>query len=479
MRTAKKLIALILTAVMLICSLSGCGSDAVKVKLDPANPTIITIWHYYNGAVMTAFEQLMKEFNETIGVTEGIIVQGSSMGNVSDLQAAVLASAKKEVGSQDIPNIFASYADTAYAAEQMGILADIGQYFSQTELNEYIDAYIDEGRIGNNNELKIFPIAKSTEILMVNETDWKPFAEKYGHDHSKLATPEGIAAIAKDYYEYTGGKAFFGRDAVANMFVIGAVQLNAEIIKVNKGDVTINVDKAAMRRIWDTYYLPYISGYFLSAGRYRSDDTKVGDLIAYVGSTSSAMYFPAEVTKNDTTYPVEAVILPAPVFEGGKSIMVQQGAGMTVTKSTPEKEYASAVFLKWFTDIDSNIQFSALSGYMPVKKEANNYDLFMSVVAENEIPQDDISKRTLEVAFEAVNNSLMYTSKAYSGGMDARAILNDMLQKKADGDRITVVENISSGMSHADAVAQFSTEENFENWYNDLNTQMQATAAAE
>jgi len=479
MKTAKKLIALILTAVMLICSLSGCGSDAVKVKLDPANPTIITIWHYYNGAVMTAFDQLMKDFNDTVGVTEGIIVQGSSMGNVSDLQAAVLASAKKEVGSQDMPNIFASYADTAYAAEQMGILADIGKYFSQAELNEYIAAYIDEGRIGNNNELKIFPIAKSTEILMVNETDWKPFAAEYGYEHSNLSTPEGIAEVAKSYYEWTGGKAFFGRDAIANMFIIGAMQLNAEIINVEKGEVTINIDKDAMRRIWDTYYLPYISGYFLSAGRYRSDDTKVGDLIAYVGSTSSAMYFPAEVTANDTTYPVEAVILPAPVFEGGKSVMVQQGAGMAVTQSTPEKEYASAVFLKWFTDIDSNIQFSALSGYMPVKKGANNYDLFMSVVTENEIPQDDISKNTLEVAFDAVNKSQMYTSKAYGGGMDARAILNDLLQQKADGDRITVSENISAGMSHADAVAQFSTDENFEAWYADLNTQMQATAEVE
>ena len=479
MKTAKKLIALILTAVMLICSLSGCGSDAVKVKLDPANPTVITIWHYYNGAVMTAFDQLMKDFNDTVGVTEGIIVQGSSMGNVSDLQAAVLASAKKEVGSQDMPNIFASYADTAYAAEQMGILADIGKYFSQAELNEYIAAYIDEGRIGNNNELKIFPIAKSTEILMVNETDWKPFAAEYGYEHSNLSTPEGIAEVAKSYYEWTGGKAFFGRDAMANMFVIGAMQLNAEIINVDKGEVTINIDKDAMRRMWDTYYLPYISGYFLSAGRYRSDDTKVGDLISYVGSTSSAMYFPAEVTANDTTYPVEAVILPAPVFEGGKSVMVQQGAGMAVTQSTSEKEYASAVFLKWFTDIDSNIQFSALSGYMPVKKEANNYDLFMSVVTENEIPQDDISKNTLEVAFDAVNSSLMYTSKAYGGGMDARAILNDLLQSKADSDRITVSENISAGMSHADAVAQFSTDENFEAWYADLNTQMQATAEVE
>ena len=201
MKNAQKLIAILLVAFLLVSSLFGCSSSSSATKLDPKTPTTITVWHYYNGAVMTAFDQMLKEFNETIGLEEGVIVQGSSMGNVSDLQAAVLASAKKEVGSQDMPNIFASYADTAYAAEQMGILADLDQYFTAAELDEYIAAYIDEGRIGNNNELKIFPIAKSTEILMINETDWAPFAADCGYSHDDLATPEKLAVVAKDYYE--------------------------------------------------------------------------------------------------------------------------------------------------------------------------------------------------------------------------------------------------------------------------------------
>ena len=484
MNITKKLLSAALSVFLLAGLISGCSSDDSAVKLNPKNPVTITVWHYYNGAVMTAFDELVKEFNESVGVKEGIIIEGNSMGNVSELQAAVLSSAKKEVGSQEMPCIFASYADTAYAAEQLGILADLDTYFSQQELEEYIPAYIDEGRIGNNNELKIFPIAKSTEILMINETDWHPFVADCGYTYDDLATPEGVAVVAKAYYEWTDaktpdiendGKAFFGRDAVANMFFIGAKQLDVEIIKVDKGVAAINVDKQAMRRIWDTYYLPYVSGYFLSAGRYRSDDTKVGDLIAYLGSTSSAMYFPTDVTVDGNTYPIDAAILPPLVFEGGKSVMVQQGAGMAVTKSTTEKEYASAMFLKWFTDTEYNIKFSALSGYMPVKKAANDYDAFMSVVSENQIPQDEISKRTLEVAFEAVNKSEMYTGKAFGGGMDARAILNDFLQEKANADRQTVLDLIDSGTSYEAAVAQFDTDENFEEWYAELDRRMQAT----
>ena len=229
-----------------------------------------------------------------------------------------------------MPNIFASYADTAYAAEQMDIPADLDQYFTKEELDEYIAAYIDEGRIGNNNELKIFPIAKSTEILMINKTDWTPFAAEGGFSYDDMATPEKIAVTAKAYYEWTDaktpdiandGKSLYGRDAMANMFIIGALQLSGtEIINVNAGDVTITVDKNAMRKIWDMYYIPYISGYFLSAGRYRRDDTKVGNIISYVGSTSSATYFPSEVTVDGGSYPIDVAIFPAPVLRAAEML---------------------------------------------------------------------------------------------------------------------------------------------------------------
>ena len=483
-----RFVTLLLTAAMVL-GLFGCDTSKKNaVKLDPKNPITITVWHYYNGAVMNAFDQQVKAFNETVGLEQGIIIQGSGMGNVSELQSAVLAAARKDVGSREMPNIFASYADTAYAAERMGILADLGQQFSEEELAEYMPGYIEEGRIGDHNELRIFPIAKSTEIFMLNETDWQPFAADTGYTHADLATPESLAEVAKAYYEWTDaktpdiandGKAFYGRDAVANMFVIGAKQLGAPIITVDGGTATVVADKGAMRRIWDTYYLPYVSGYFLSAGRYRSDDTKVGEIAAYVGSTSSAMYFPAEVTAGDSTYPVEATILPSPVFVGGAKVMVQQGAGMAVTKSTPEAEYASALFLKWFTDTNVNIQFAAQSGYMPVKKAANDYNAFMAIVAEHGITQDEISRRTLEVAFEAVNKSELYTSRAFNGGTQARSILENLLQNKAVEDRAAVVALLESGSTLDAALTNYDNDTNFEAWYSALSSALAATLDVE
>ena len=54
-----------------------------------------------------------------------------------------------------------------------------------------------------------------------------------------------------------------------------------------------------MRTLWDNYYVPFIKGYFSASGRFHSDDVKTGNIIAYVGSSSSATFFPTQVIADD------------------------------------------------------------------------------------------------------------------------------------------------------------------------------------
>ena len=187
-------------------------------------------------------------------------------------------------------------------------------WFSEEELSEYLDAYIEEGRMGSDQALTLFPTAKSTEVMTVNMTDWEPFANDTGAVLEDLSSWEGVAETAETYYEWTDaktdtpddGKALFGMDAFANFVLTGLHQLGADPFQVKDGTVELNMDKEAMRRIWDVYYVPYISGYYAEYGRFRSDDMKTGDLIASVGSSSGASYMPTEVTVGDAEpYPIE------------------------------------------------------------------------------------------------------------------------------------------------------------------------------
>jgi multiple sugar transport system substrate-binding protein len=85
----------------------------------------LEIGHYYNGVQKTAFDHMVQEFNETIGLKKGIIVEAFSQGNISDLTEKVVDAANKKVGAEDIPDIFAAYADTAYVVNQLGLVAEL------------------------------------------------------------------------------------------------------------------------------------------------------------------------------------------------------------------------------------------------------------------------------------------------------------------------------------------------------------------
>ena len=104
-------------------------------------------------------------------------------------------------------------------------------------------------------------------------------------------------------------------------------------------------------------------------GKFRSDDVKTGDILAYTGSCASSMYFPDQVVTDDgTAMPLIVVVMQPPVLEGGEQINVQQGAGMAVTKSDAKHEYAACEFLKWFTRKENNLRYVCESAYLPVRK---------------------------------------------------------------------------------------------------------------
>lgn len=459
---------------------AGSGAESsVKVKLDPQNPVSIEIWHYYNGPQKTAFDALIAEFNETVGLEQGVVVEAFSQGSINELRDKVVESAEKRVGANPMPDIFAAYADTAYQVDKMGMVAPLDKYLTKEEIAAYVPGYIAEGRLDAEGNLKIFPIAKSTEVFMLNATDWNKFSEATGAGLDRLATIEGVTQVAKAYYEWSGGRSFFGRDAIANYMLIGALQLGEEIFSVEGGRLTIHNDKEIMRRLWDNLYVPHINGWFGAYGRFRSDDIKTGSIIALVGSTSGSAYFPGAVNINDTeSYPIESLVLPAPEFAGGGAYAVQQGAGMVVASSDEKHEYAAVLFLKWFTETRRNIEFSISSGYLPVKTEANSKALIESALqSESASTYAENLKKTLPVAVDMIAGNTMYTSKAFKGGTEARAVLEDSMMNKAKEDLAAMESLISQGLSRADAVARFDTDENFEAWFSAFDKELREAAA--
>lgn len=472
----KRIITVLAGSAMLAGLLTGCGAEPGIGKSE--EPVNLTVWTYYNGEQLDAFNALVDSFNESVGKEKNIVVESSSQGSVNDLESNVMDAAEEKVGAADMPNIFSAYADTAYKLDQAGQVVDLSDYLTDEEKSEYIDAYLKEGDFSGDGSIKIFPVAKSTELLFLNKTDWDKFAEATGADESDLETVEDLVETSEKYYNWTDeqteepddGKALFGRDAMANYMFVGARQLGGNLFEVKDGKMTLNFDKEIVRKLWDNYYVPYVKGYFAASGRFRSDDIKTGNILAYVGATSSATFFPTQVMTSDTeSHDIELEVLTPPEFEGGKKVAVQQGAGMVVTKTDEEQMYASVQFLKWFTEDERNIQFSVASGYLPVTKTANDIDKIektTNLTGDNELP-------IVKIAIDTVNNNTLYTTKAFETGTDARNILEYSMQDKATADRKTVEKNLKKGQSLDEAAKDFVSDSNFDTWYNTTKAELE------
>lgn len=478
-KNEKKLMRITIIFLMCMFVITGCSSiNQNKYGLDKNNPVSVKIWHYYNGVQKIEFDKMVEEFNNTVGKDKGIIVEAFNQGSINELTEKVLDTANKKVGTGKLPDAFTAYPDTAYEIDKMGLAADFNKYLTVDEIKGYIESYIDEGKLNNENELKIFPIAKSTEILMVNKTDWDKFQKETKADIKDFETWEGIANLAKQYYDWTDskteklndGNAFFGRDAMANYMIIGSKQLGKEIFEVHSGKVSINVDEKVMRKLWDNFYIPYINGYYASYGRFRSDDAKTGHIIAFVGSTAGAEYFPDSVITNDEkSYDIEPMILPVPKFKEGEGYVAQQGAGMVVIKSDPKHEFALTEFLKWFTEADRNIKFAIKAGYLPVKKEANNKEIIISKMKEsNSVEVNPKSKEAILTAMDQEKYYEFYNNKAFEGGNKVRSILEKSMIDKAKADRELIKKQLDSGISKTEVMKKYETEENFKKWLEDF-----------
>ncbi len=349
--------------------LSGCSS----IDTD-ANPVILTLWHNYGGQLKETMDEMIDQFNETVGHEEGILINVTSISGSATIHEKLVMAASGEPGAPPLPDIATAYPKTAFFLAEKELLVNLDQYFTATELSAYVPQFLQEGRLEDGG-LYVFPIAKSTEVLFVNATIFNRFAEATGAKLADLLTFEGIARTAAAYYEWSDrqtpaandGKIFFMPDSLFNYSLIGCKQLGAELFPNGTADLST----PQYYRVWESFYKPAVLGHAAIFNGYATDLAKTGDIVCSTGSTAGVSFFSPMVTYADnTSEPAELAILPYPVFEGGKKVALQRGAGMCVIKSTEQREQAAAIFLKWFTSPENNLYFVSQTGYLPVTLEA-------------------------------------------------------------------------------------------------------------
>lgn len=449
---------------------AGC-TPREKTVPDPKNPTVITVWHAYNAFAKTVFDKKVTEFNETVGMEQGIVVDTYGYGSSEELDEALFYSANNMIGSEPLPNICSVYPDSAYRLDQLAPLVALDQYFSAEELSEYRTEFLEEGIWGDGASPKLVPVSKSTELLYLNKTDWESFSAQTGVSEEALKTWEGLLMAAGEYYRWSGGQAFLGINSYNNFAVLSAVQLGEDPFSVKEGKPVFSYSRETARKAWDHYYVPHIKGWYKS-NVYNQDGIKSGNLLAYIGSSGGAGYFPDKVIVDENQgYPIECGVYAYPTFEGAPKYMTQRGADMGIFSSDPLHEYASAEFLKWFTDPQQNVKFTGAIGYIPVENEAlSSIPELIKWVQDSD--NSDAVKKSVTAAVEAMERGKFYIKKTFPNSYEADALFDGSLDSKIALDLDELHMRTEKGESREAVIEELLHEDNFNNWYSDLMLEM-------
>lgn len=387
--------AAILAVLAALLMLTACGKSRKA-------PITLTVWHVYGGQTDSPLNDLIDEFNRTVGAEKGIQLQVTVVSNTNNIHNAVLRAANGEPGAAELPDLFISYPKTVLAMPDPGILVDFRDYFTGEELSAYIPAFLEEGEI--DGRLVVFPVAKSTEILFVNKTLFDRYAAGTGATLEQLDTWEGLFEMAKQYHEWSDaqtpdtpgdGKAFFVHDYHFNYFQVGVEALGGDFFDGNR-----IVWDGAFEQAWEPYADAAVRGGVWLQEGYATEPLRTGEIIASVASSASILYYEDIVTYPDNrSEPIEVIARPVPCFEDGGRLVMQRGAGFCAVKSTPEREQAAAEFLKWLTEPENNVRFVTSVGYMPVTEAA--FDLLPEAIEKLTDPK----YRSLYEAFVETQDS--------------------------------------------------------------------------
>ncbi len=354
----KKLITALL--VLIAAIMTGCG----QAQLNPEKPVTLTIWHVYGNQTNSPFNDTVERFNATEGKAKGVIVKVASVSSSNVIDKALLAAAKNEPGAAPLPNMFTAYPRLIPQLQDKLLAWD--KYLTKEELAVYQPDFLAEGY--QDKQLFVLPVAKSTELLFVNQTHFDRFAAATGANKEDLGDYDKLFALCRSYYAWSGGKNMCQLDDFYNYYLTAMAQLGDDLYK----DGEPNLASDSFKRIFRAAATPAIAGGLAIEKGYAADAWKTADLISNVGSTAAILYMRDYVTYPDNTR--ENIITnyyPCPVFSDGKVTLLQRGVGLFAIKSKDEREnLAAAVFGKWLGQREQNADFATHAGYLPTNKQA-------------------------------------------------------------------------------------------------------------
>ena len=404
----KRMLALLVLSA-LILSLAGCGE---KSLLKEDEPVTLNFWHVYGEQSGSPMDLLVQEFNRTVGQERGVRVQVTGLSSASKIGGYLKEAQSGGKDVQEMPDLFTCHIGDATALGEEN-LVDWRDWFSSGELSDFVPGFLEDGT-AEDGALLLFPVSKSTQLLMCNGSGFARFSAATGVRYEDLATWEGFYESAGKFFDWSGGEPFCALD-----YPIRSVELCA--MERGSGDLYTeggwyDTDNEIFRESWMQFARALAQGHVVVSDLYSNTQVMTGDVLSGLGSSAAILYYNNTVTYRDGTQePMDLHVLPMPMSKGHDALMTQAGVGLCSYKTTEQKAEAAALFVRWLTESERNLDFVAQTGYMPVRSGA-----FDAIEGYDSFPEPVASYRQLYAALKTMREDYTPVSEPRFAGYYAR-----------------------------------------------------------
>lgn len=406
----KKMLSLLLATVLGATALVGCGSkgeagDASTPEEGKGNevtalatkveePVEITFWHAMSGANEEAMQKITDDF---MAQNKNITVKLENQGKYTDLFDKLMASAK----SDQLPTIAQVYSNRLSWYISKELVEDLTPYmndketgFEEADFKDIPEMFFSDG-VWDGKQYAM-PFNKSQMVLYYNVEmfkdagievpttweEWAAAAEKLTVDENGDGEPEVYGCVFANN---------LSTDIAPWLKQAGGATMNEE---TNELYFDTPETKEAIEFLNSMMQA--------KTARLAGDDSNAnvplqdGRAAMCVASTSALPYI-EEGTLEDIT--IDAAALP-----GHKTNdQLYYGTNVTVfnTSSDVQKQ-AAWEYIKFLTNTENTAYFAAQTGYIPVRKSAQEDPVFKAVLDEKPIKQ--LSFDCMDRGFQGTRN---------------------------------------------------------------------------
>ena len=350
----------------------GCGkpssdfSEPQVVDLEQIDPRgqEVVYWYQHTRERERELEEMISQFNNSNPYD--ILVKGEFAGSYKDIYNKMVVGIQTDV----LPNITVAYQNQAAAYYRDGGIVDISPYMnslkwglSSDEMGDYVESFlshdvIDGVQIG-------FPPNRSIEVLYYN-SDWLKelgfgSAPRTWDQFAKICS----IASGQPFSQNINKKRSLGFliEADASRLASLVFSRGGSLADINNKLYTFDTAEMRSSLLWLRKSIVSGSVELLSEKYADQSEFAAGQVLFMLGSSSGIPFVESAVRdgfnfKWNVTHLPKTTELP---------IVNVYGASISLCKSTPRKQLASWLFIKWLTEPEQQARWVRASNYFPVR----------------------------------------------------------------------------------------------------------------